>query len=188
MPMLRKPRESCLACGSELRKPVNRYCSNACQQEHKYQVYIERWKKGLETGERAKGAAPDRLQLRSSFLLTALPTAGKLSRSAAFTTNCSSESTAVGRMPLKLYMTRSMGPILALGSMFRISRSITLVPLSRTRLMASSLSRFRTAWLQLEAFFCCNHIRYCEYMNTDLYCEQSLQKRSRFDAGCFATI
>lgn len=41
---------NCLHC----EKPVNHgraiYCSNQCQQDHRYASWIERWKQGLESG------------------------------------------------------------------------------------------------------------------------------------------
>lgn len=50
MPMPKKPRNSCLACSTEVPHPGWRYCNNACQQDYQYRQYIQRWKAGLETG------------------------------------------------------------------------------------------------------------------------------------------
>lgn len=40
----------CLNCGKVLIKGQNKYCSNTCQQEHKYNIYIQQWKDGIKTG------------------------------------------------------------------------------------------------------------------------------------------
>lgn len=44
----------CLVCGKELIGRQQKYCSLICQNEHRYMLYIERWKTGKETG--LKGA------------------------------------------------------------------------------------------------------------------------------------
>lgn len=40
----------CLNCGKELPKTAVKYCDNHCKGEYEYKQYIERWKKGQETG------------------------------------------------------------------------------------------------------------------------------------------
>ncbi len=50
MPMPKKERTKCLACGAKPDRPGYKYCSNICQQEYQYQLFIERWKSGSETG------------------------------------------------------------------------------------------------------------------------------------------
>jgi hypothetical protein len=40
----------CLNCGKELDYSAKKYCSNVCQSEYEYSSYIERWKKGEESG------------------------------------------------------------------------------------------------------------------------------------------
>lgn len=50
MPMPKKPRENCRFCGKVVISRPNVYCSNKCQKDHQYQIYIERWQAGLETG------------------------------------------------------------------------------------------------------------------------------------------
>ena len=55
MPMSRKLRALCLACGKETARPTYRYCSNICQKEYEYQLYIQRWKAGKESGLRVGG-------------------------------------------------------------------------------------------------------------------------------------
>ena len=42
--------KTCLACGKKLVGRQQKYCSSTCQNEHRYMVYIERWKAGKETG------------------------------------------------------------------------------------------------------------------------------------------
>ena len=46
----KKPRTNCPVCGKEPARSYYKYCSNLCQQEHQYQEYIKRWKKGREHG------------------------------------------------------------------------------------------------------------------------------------------
>jgi endogenous inhibitor of DNA gyrase (YacG/DUF329 family) len=50
MPMPKKIRKKCLVCGKETPRPGYKYCSNSCQQEYQYQIYIKRWKSGEEQG------------------------------------------------------------------------------------------------------------------------------------------
>ena len=50
MPMPKKLRKKCLSCSKETSRPGYRYCSNSCQQEYQYQIYIKRWKEGKEHG------------------------------------------------------------------------------------------------------------------------------------------
>lgn len=50
MPMPKKPRKKCLLCGKETPRPTYKYCSNLCQQEYQYQIYIKKWKRGEEHG------------------------------------------------------------------------------------------------------------------------------------------
>src|SRR5712692_2787248 len=50
MPNPKKPRANCLACGKEVKRAVDTFCNNHCQNEYQYQKYIERWWSGLETG------------------------------------------------------------------------------------------------------------------------------------------
>lgn len=40
----------CLNCGKELDYSAKKYCSQSCQTEFQYKNYIERWKKGEESG------------------------------------------------------------------------------------------------------------------------------------------
>ena len=50
MPMPKKPRLKCLNCGQETKRPGHKYCSNACQIEFQYKLYIKNWKSGKVTG------------------------------------------------------------------------------------------------------------------------------------------
>ena len=55
MPMPRKPRSNCPACNKETPRPDYKYCSNKCQQEYQYRVYIEKWKSGEKRGLNSLG-------------------------------------------------------------------------------------------------------------------------------------
>jgi hypothetical protein len=46
MTMLKKPRKNCLNCGKETARAGYKYCSNACQIEFQYHLFIKTWKKG----------------------------------------------------------------------------------------------------------------------------------------------
>ena len=46
MPNHKKPRPKCPICGKEPERSYYKYCSNKCQQEYQYQVYIKKWKDG----------------------------------------------------------------------------------------------------------------------------------------------
>lgn len=52
----RKHNRFCINCGKELvdDQVYNRYCCHACQHEYQYKQYIDRWKKGEETGVTGK--------------------------------------------------------------------------------------------------------------------------------------
>lgn len=52
--MRRKPRAGCQHCGGQVGGTNSRFCDNRCQNEHQRQVYIERWKRGEETGLRGR--------------------------------------------------------------------------------------------------------------------------------------
>lgn len=40
----------CLNCGKELSRYNSKYCNNRCQGEHEFKLWVERWKKGEESG------------------------------------------------------------------------------------------------------------------------------------------
>lgn len=46
----KKLRPKCPVCLKETERSFYKYCSNKCQQEYQYGVYIERWKEGKESG------------------------------------------------------------------------------------------------------------------------------------------
>lgn len=46
----KKPRNKCLNCGTECKRPVDKYCDNKCQMAYQYKSYIERWLDGKESG------------------------------------------------------------------------------------------------------------------------------------------
>jgi len=53
MPMPRKERAKCINCNNEVARPAShgyKYCSQRCQFDYQYTEYIDRWKKGLESG------------------------------------------------------------------------------------------------------------------------------------------
>jgi hypothetical protein len=69
MPMPRKLRSKCLACGKEPARPSYKYCSNICQQEYQYHAYIKKWKEGNKKGLRSTGivVGPIKKFLRIKF-------------------------------------------------------------------------------------------------------------------------
>ena len=44
--------ESCLKCNSKLKRASHKYCSNKCQADYQYQIYIKDWLSGLKDGNR----------------------------------------------------------------------------------------------------------------------------------------
>ena len=55
MPMPKKQREKCGACGKETARTGYKYCSNRCQLEYQYQSYIRKWKAGEVIGLQGLG-------------------------------------------------------------------------------------------------------------------------------------
>lgn len=51
----KKPRNACLMCKKETARPGYKYCTNICQMDFQYVTYIQKWKKGEETGLRTTG-------------------------------------------------------------------------------------------------------------------------------------
>ena len=49
-PSRRREMRNCLACDATIFQRKNVYCGNACQKDHAYFQYIERWQEGLESG------------------------------------------------------------------------------------------------------------------------------------------
>src|SRR3989344_8641369 len=55
MPMPKKERRECLNCGKDVARPTYKYCSNPCQLEFQYRIYIKRWKAGQVKGLQGLG-------------------------------------------------------------------------------------------------------------------------------------
>ncbi|MDE1919113.1 MAG: HNH endonuclease [Patescibacteria group bacterium] len=55
----KKPRVPCPVCGKEPARSFYKYCSNACQHEFQYRIYIERWKRGDIKGLNSIGLVAD---------------------------------------------------------------------------------------------------------------------------------
>jgi len=51
----KKPRSKCLMCGGEPARAGYKYCSNSCQHEYQYKLYIEKWKSGKVSGLQSIG-------------------------------------------------------------------------------------------------------------------------------------
>ena len=47
---------ACLSCSAGLKYPNTKFCSNKCQADHAYQIYIDKWKQGKATGSRGINA------------------------------------------------------------------------------------------------------------------------------------
>lgn len=65
----KKPRTPCLACNKEPKCYRNKYCSNTCQQEYQYRVYIQKWKEGEIVGLQRLGIVSVQVKkyLRSKY-------------------------------------------------------------------------------------------------------------------------
>jgi len=55
MSLPKKPREKCLCCKKETARSGYKYCSNKCQSEYQYKLYIEKWKSGEIVGLQGLG-------------------------------------------------------------------------------------------------------------------------------------
>lgn len=51
----KKPCSKCLVCTKETARSFYKYCSNTCQMEHQYVLYIKQWKAGEKSGLRTTG-------------------------------------------------------------------------------------------------------------------------------------
>jgi len=51
----KKPRTPCLVCGKEPYGAGYKYCSNACQHEYQYRIFIKKWKSGEVAGLQGLG-------------------------------------------------------------------------------------------------------------------------------------
>jgi hypothetical protein len=65
----KKPRTSCILCEKETSRAGYKYCSNSCQFEYQYRVYIKRWKEGKENGLQGLGIVSGHIKryLREKF-------------------------------------------------------------------------------------------------------------------------
>lgn len=50
MPMPKKNRSTCPVCSKETARAGYKYCSNTCQMEFQRRAYLDRWKRGEESG------------------------------------------------------------------------------------------------------------------------------------------
>ena len=50
MPNPKKPRPACLSCGREVGLPNAKFCSNKCQHDYAYKLYISEWRQGKASG------------------------------------------------------------------------------------------------------------------------------------------
>lgn len=55
MPIPKKPRKKCPVCNKETQRAGYKYCSNACQIEYQYRLYIKKWKTGKVNGLQSIG-------------------------------------------------------------------------------------------------------------------------------------
>lgn len=62
MPAFKKDRKLCRTCKKETARPSYTYCSNMCQKAYQYQIYIDRWKSGAETGLIALGVVSNHVK------------------------------------------------------------------------------------------------------------------------------
>lgn len=69
MPNPKKVRNPCLLCSKEPARSGYKYCSNSCQGEYQYLLYIERWKSGDQSGLTTTGvvSSPVKRYLRRKF-------------------------------------------------------------------------------------------------------------------------
>jgi hypothetical protein len=69
MPNPKKFRNPCLVCGKEPARAKYKYCSNACQIERQYQLYIKEWKAGEVSGLQSIGTVSPHIKryLRRKF-------------------------------------------------------------------------------------------------------------------------
>lgn len=69
MSMPKKPRQSCLYCGKETRRPGYKYCTNKCQADYRYKSYVEQWLLGDIHGLQGHGVVSRHIKryLREKF-------------------------------------------------------------------------------------------------------------------------
>jgi len=63
------PREQCLSCQKETKRARYKYCSNRCQSDYRYRVYIEKWITGNFHGLQSGGIVSSHIKkyLRLKF-------------------------------------------------------------------------------------------------------------------------
>jgi hypothetical protein len=69
MPNPKKPRPKCPVCGKEPEYSYYKYCSNACQHEYQYQLFIKDWQDGKVMGITSIGIVSSHIKkyLRRKF-------------------------------------------------------------------------------------------------------------------------
>lgn len=69
MSMHPKVRKKCLNCGEDPLRATYTYCSNACQIEYQYEIYIKKWKNGMINGLQSIGIVSKHIKryLRRKF-------------------------------------------------------------------------------------------------------------------------
>jgi hypothetical protein len=67
--MSKKPRNKCPVCGKETARSGYKYCSNSCQMEYQYRLYIKKWKSGKISGLQGLGIVSNHIKkyLRSKY-------------------------------------------------------------------------------------------------------------------------
>ena len=65
----KKPRTPCLNCGKEPYRSFYKYCSNTCQGEFQYELYVKQWRAGEKSGLSNLGLVtpPIKRYLRGKF-------------------------------------------------------------------------------------------------------------------------
>lgn len=55
MPNPKKARDNCLSCGTQTKRFGYKYCSNLCQNDYKYKLYVAAWLAGKASGGKKHG-------------------------------------------------------------------------------------------------------------------------------------
>lgn len=59
---VKKPRNLCVYCNAEVKRHLAKYCSQICQVNWQYEEYINRWKRGEESGIRLPGGLSNHIR------------------------------------------------------------------------------------------------------------------------------
>lgn len=59
---------TCIQCGNKTARPTYKYCSNKCQNDFQYELYVDHWKKGDVSGGRGINAKSISRHLRRYLL------------------------------------------------------------------------------------------------------------------------